>query len=121
MKLTGFELQKLWGKRSFCLSLSVILLLNVLLLWYVHLPDQTTPPLSAYKAFAADVAGMTAREQGDYLSDLQETLDGVTFVQKVINARQLDDGAEIVASAMQQNPGVFEQYYDHFTLSLIHI
>lgn len=115
MKLTGFELRKLWGKRSFCLSLSVILLLNVLLLWYVHLPDQTTPPLSAYKAFAADVAGMTAREQGDYLSDLQETLDGVTFVQKVINARQLDDGAEIVASAMQQNPGVFEQYYDHFT------
>lgn len=115
MKLIGFELRKLWGKRGFCLSFCVILLLNVLLLWYAHLPDQNTPPLSAYQAFAEDMAEMTETEKGDYLAMLQETLDGVDFAQKVVNARLLENGDQIANAAMERRPGVFERYYDQLT------
>lgn len=115
MKLIGFELRKLWGKRGFRLSCCVLLLLNILLLWYTHLPDETTPPLSAYNAFAADVAEMTEAEKGDYLDSLNETLDGVSFAQKVVNARLLENGDQIANAAMERRPGVFERYYAQLT------
>ena len=46
--LTGFELRKLWGRRSFLLSICTILLVNIFFLWYANLPEAGEPGLSAY-------------------------------------------------------------------------
>ena len=50
-RLTGFELEKLWGKRRFRLSCLLLLLLELFLMWYTTLPAEGKAGLSAYKAF----------------------------------------------------------------------
>ena len=75
-RLAGYELWKIWGGRSFRLSVCVLLLLNLFLLWYGNLPGEDTPPLAAYKAFGRETAGMTQEEKGEYLLVLKETKIG---------------------------------------------
>ena len=50
-RLTGFELGKIWGRRSFFVGICVLLLINGFLLWYTNLTDGERPPLSAYRVF----------------------------------------------------------------------
>ena len=47
-RLTGFELEKLWGKRRFRLSCLLLLLLELFLMWYTTLPAEGKAGLSAY-------------------------------------------------------------------------
>ena len=43
-RLTGFELGKIWGRRSFFVGICVLLLINGFLLWYTNLTDGERPP-----------------------------------------------------------------------------
>ncbi len=57
-RLTCFELDKVWRKRSFLLSVAVLLAINIFLLWYTNLPNNETPPIrlqGGRKRFAAPV------------------------------------------------------------------
>lgn len=113
-RLAGYELWKIWGGRSFRLSVCVLLLLNLFLLWYGNLPGEDTPPLAAYKAFGRETAGMTQEEKGEYLLVLKETMDGVLFVQEVLGLRGFSGemGETLAEQAMEEKPGVFEAYYE---------
>ena len=87
--LTKYELEKTWGRRNFVLSVCALVLINLFLLWYANLPDESTAPLSAYKKFAGDITQMTEQEKASYLNSLKETLDGINFVQNVLIARKV--------------------------------
>lgn len=63
MKLLLYELFKVWSKRSFQAFTCVLLLLNVFLLWYLNLPSDDEPPLSAYKAVCEAVDNMSEPEK----------------------------------------------------------
>lgn len=112
--LTGFELGKVWCRRSFLLALCALLLLNLSLLWYTNLPDEENPGLSAYRALQGEIQGMSEREKGAYVSNLKETMDGVCFVEEVLALRRMpgEMGEALTAQAMETSPGVFEAYYD---------
>ena len=56
--LTGFELRKLWGRRSFLLSICTILLVNIFFLWYANLPEAGEPGLSAYAKLGQELSGV---------------------------------------------------------------
>lgn len=113
MRLTRFELRKIWSKKSFALSVCVLLTVNVFLLWYVNLPDEETPPLSAYHAFQADTAAMSEAQKADYVTELKEKLDGISFVQNIQNMQAMDSemGKTLAQQELEKNPGVFEKYY----------
>lgn len=113
-RLIIFELTKIWRKRSFILSVCVLLTANLFLLWYVHLPDDITPPLSAYKAFQEDIASMSEAEKADYITGLKEKMNGIQLVQDVqgMQAMGNDMGTELARQKLNDNPGIFEQYYD---------
>lgn len=113
-RLILFELAKIWKKRSFILSVCVLLAVNLFLLWYVHLPDDATPPLSAYKAFQEDIASMSEEEKAGYITGLKEKMDGIRLVRDVRNMQAMgsDMGDELAQQKMDANPGVFEQYSD---------
>ena len=82
MRLLGFELGKVWGRRSFLLSVCVLLAVNGFLLWYTNLPDGEEPGLYAYRAFGEEIAGMTEEEKGQYVTEYKETMEGVRFVDR---------------------------------------
>lgn len=113
-RLTGFELWKIWGRRSFWLAVCALLLLNLFLLWYVSLPGEETPPLSSYRAFGREIAKMSEEEKGEYIVSIKERIDGVFFVQEVLNMQGLSGemGTVLTRQALQSSPGVFEAYYD---------
>ena len=114
MRLTAFELRKIWGKPSFLLSVCVLLAVNLFLMWYINLPDEGTPPLSAYKAFIEDIASMSESEKTDYIDDLKAKVDGIAFVQTIQGMQNMGNemGAALAQQEMEANPGLFEQYYD---------
>ena len=47
LRLIPFELSKIWRKRSFLLSICVLLSVHLFLLWYTTLPKENRAPLSA--------------------------------------------------------------------------
>lgn len=114
IRLTFFELSKIWKKRSFMFSAILLLFINVFLLWYTALSDGTTPPPSAYKAVWQDLSMMSDVEKSVYIDELYETVSGVTFVRDVLNMQALSGemGASLAEQEMQKNPQIFEKYYD---------
>lgn len=113
-RLTGFELEKIWGNRRFQLSCLLLVLLELFLLWYTALPDEGEAGLSAYKAFQRQIKNMSEQEKADYVTGLKETMDGIGLVQEVLTMRGMGSemGDAFAAQIMDSAPGVFEAYYE---------
>lgn len=112
MRLSLFELSKIWRKKSFILSVCILLAINLFLLWYTNLPDAETPSLSAYKAIGEDISSMSETEKVEYISGLKNKIDGILFVQEIRNLQAMGNeiGISIAQQKIDANPGVFEQY-----------
>lgn len=111
LRLTLFELQKVWGRRSFCFALCLTLCLNLFFLWYTHLPEGNTPDLTAYKHFSQDIAGMSESEKHAFVTDRKEILDGVSFVSEILTMQHSDIGAAFAQEELAAHPGLFETWY----------
>lgn len=113
MRLTMYELSKVWRKKSFLLSVCVLLAVNLFLLWYINLPDGVTPPLSSYKAFGEDVFSMSEEEKAEYVTELKNKMDGILFVQRIQSLQAMGNemGTVIAQQELDANPGIFEEYY----------
>lgn len=116
IKLTLFELQKLWRKRSFLLAMAGLLLVNVFLLWYMNLPDPMSPGLSAYKALSKDLEGLSEAEKQSFIHTLYADVQGLQLVSDVLGFQAAggDMGATLAGQAMADHPGVYEKYYQRF-------
>lgn len=112
MRLSLFELSKIWRKKSFILSICLLLAINLFLLWYTNLPEAETPPLSAYKAICEDMSLMSEAEKADYISKLKDKIDGVLFVQEIQNLQAMGNemGTVIAQQKIDANPGLLERY-----------
>lgn len=127
-RLIYYELAKIWRKRSFVLTVCVLLILNLFLLWYVNCSNGEKVPLSAYKSFQNEIAEMSEAEKEDYICNLKETMDGVCLLQNVLDMQKMQgkSGKTLAKQEMTANPGVFEKYYKtyqegnylHFTDSI---
>ncbi len=118
VKLVIYELKKIWGRPRFLLFLCAFMALHVFLLWYQNLPDEQTPPLSAYGRFQEMTAGMNEEEKGAYICRRKEILDGVSFVEEVLLFQGVSGqmGQELADRAMAEHPGLFQEY-DEWYLS----
>ncbi len=116
LRLIPFELTKIWSKKSFALSVCLLLLLHIFLLWYTSLPNGDTPKLSAYKLLQEEIRGMDEEQKGRYIEELKETIDGVCFVRDIIAMQgfQNDMGKLLAEQERKSNPGVFERYYEMY-------
>lgn len=114
LRLIPFELSKIWRKRSFVLSMCVLLLIHLFLLWYTSLPNEETPLLSAYKQLQTELCGKSETEKGTYIAGLKETIDGVCFVRDILSMQTFEDERSSIFAEqeLQSHPGVFEKYYD---------
>lgn len=114
LRLIPFELNKLWRKRSFLLSVCVLLFIHLFLLWYTTLPNEETPPLSAYKTLCAELSGKSETEKDKYISELKEKIDGVCFVRDILAMQSFGSeiGTILANQELEKHPGVFEKYYD---------
>ena len=113
LRLIPFELSKIWRKRSFLLSVCILLLIHLFLLWYTTLPNEETPPLSAYKTLCAELSGKSETEKDRYISELKEKIDGVCFVRDILAMQSFESemGTILAEQELQSHPGTFEKYY----------
>lgn len=117
IRLLHFELDKIWRKPSFLLSVAVLIILNVFLLWYTNLSDSETPPLSSYKAVQRDMEKLTESEKKKFIELLYDDIKGANVVNNVLNYRNFADenmGKAMEKKAKAENPGIFEKYYEKF-------
>lgn len=116
LRLIPFELSKIWRKRSFLLSVCVLLLIHLFLLWYTALPNEETPPLSAYKTLCAELSGKSEAEKGQYIAELKEKIDGVCFVRDILVMRSFQNemGNILAKQELETHPGMFEKYYGSY-------
>lgn len=114
LRLIPFELNKLWRKRSFLLSVCVLLFIHLFLLWYTTLPNEETPPLSAYKTLCAELFGKSETEKNKYISELKGKIDGVCFVRDILAMQSFGSeiGTFLANQELEKHPGEFEKYYD---------
>ena len=112
LRLTVFELQKIWGRRNFLFSACLILLLNLFLLWYTGLSSGNTPEPASYRSFAADLQGLSEKEKHAFVTERKELMDGIQHVQTVLAMEQSEIGAMFAEQERNEHPGVFEAYFD---------
>lgn len=110
IRLVSFELEKIWRKRSFILSMCVLMIVNLFLLWYVNMPDDETPPLCAYKAFSADIRTMSEEEKGTYITKLKEKMDGIALVQNL----QANGEYLIYTDSLSQETALVNELFDAY-------
>lgn len=114
LRLIPFELKKIWQKRSFALSVCALLIVHLFLLWYTSLPDEETPPLSAYRTIQTELSGKNETEKENYIANLKKTIDGICCLHDILAMQSLNSemGNILAQQELQNNPGVFESYYD---------
>lgn len=114
LRLIPFELKKIWYRRSFALSICALLLIHVFLLVYTSLPDEGTPPLAGYKDLQSQWSEMSEDQKGEYITDLKEMLDGISFVRDILAMQSSGNemGSMLAEQELRNHPGIFEAYYD---------
>ncbi len=115
VRLTLFELSKVWRRRAFVFSALALLAVNVFILWYSSLGSASAPGLASYKKLHTDISGMNEEEKHAYVGKLRETIDGVSFVENILLLRASGMGEQFAEQELAENPGVFEKYYDLYT------
>lgn len=115
-KLILFELEKIWKRQSFLLAMFLVVLVHIFLLWYTNLPDGENPDLSAYKMLEKELNGKSEKEKWEYIRQRYEDIQGVKLVNDVLNCQTISgEWGETLANQLKNdNPGVFEQYYDTY-------
>lgn len=114
MKHFFYEFQKTWGRRSFLLALAGVLVINIFFLWYGSIPKEGEPESKSYQALVRDLSAMQEEEKLTYLQEKKEVLEGIEFVQEILNYENWEDQkrAEIFReTALAAQPGVFEEYF----------
>lgn len=114
IRLTLFELQKVWFRRGFQLAACALLLIDLFFLWYAYPGDNGKPKLGAYRAFLADTAGMTEEEKTSFTENLKQTIDGVSFVEQVLAMQNSEIGVVFAEQELAANPGLFETYLESY-------
>lgn len=115
-RLIFFELNKIWRKKSFVISVAVLVIINIFLVWYINLSDGIQPELYSYKVFEKDIQDKTEKEKREYVDSLYEQMQGINLVNDVINFKAMSGemGRQLAKNRMEENPGVFERYYNIF-------
>ncbi len=72
-RLTCFELDKVWRKRSFLLSVAVLLAINIFFYSGIPTCQITRPSLSAYKAVEKDLQHLSEAEKRVLLKIFMKT------------------------------------------------
>ncbi len=108
-----YEFGKIAGRRSTWAAVLAISLINLFLLWYLNIPKEGAPELSAYRKLEADLSVQGEEQKKEYLAGLWSELEGVRFVQDILSIQ--DSSSDIAKIVMEQelvnHPGVFESYY----------
>lgn len=114
IKLIPFELGKILRKRSFAALIFLLVLLNVFLLWYFNDPDESEPPLSAYKSISRDLSGMSFSEQIEYLNGLSEELENLRIIEdiSVLRSMNTEYSNQTADYLMERDHELYEKYKD---------
>lgn len=112
IKQIPFELEKILRKKG--LLILLLLLINIFLVWYFNKPNESEPPLSAYKAISQDLSEMSPKGQIEYLNGILEDINGLKIVESVtfFQLQNTDYGRETAELLLETRREVYEKYKD---------
>ena len=80
-RLIFYELDKIWRKRSFILSICVLMIINLFLLWYINTPELKGTTEENYIDELYEEQQKVAGYK-EYLRSLQESKDNLSSISK---------------------------------------
>lgn len=95
MRLMRFELEKVWRRRSFLLLTVLLLAVNLFFLWYLNLPEEDIPPLTAYGDLQQELAGKTEAEKQIFLQERWEKMEKCTFQEQALFSEAYEEMKKI--------------------------
>lgn len=112
IKLLTYETGKIWRKKSFRVSMGLLLLLNLFFFWYLSRPDEMEPELGAYRAVGADLVLMGEKEKMEYISALTEKINGIALIDEAaaLQSGESEMGEEFARQLKNENPEAFAKY-----------
>lgn len=107
MRLISAELRKVWGSRFFLLCLTVLLCINIFLLWFgtSHTPGNV--PAAAYRTLENEISHMTMEEMDMFLHESLMRTESLLHIDRVLREEAYAGG--------RQNESLRNQYADDFT------
>lgn len=116
LRLTVYEMAKIWRKPGYLTAIMLLLACNIFLLWYQNMYGDIEVSPSALKVFQKDISGMSKAERRCYVETLKKTIDGVYHVQNVLQLSAMggEMGEALKEQELAQHPGMFEQYRERY-------
>lgn len=110
--LIQFELNKVWRKSTFIVTILTLLAINLLLVLYTNKSNGINAELSSYHQFQRDIEGKTEEEKEEYINTLYEDIQGIRVVNDILNYKKMSNemGDNFVEQMMEENAETYEKY-----------
>ena len=86
MRLFLYELKKIFGKKEFIIYITLLLCVNIFLLWFYTQPNSKTPPPSAYRKLTAELANVPAADRAEYIQNEFDRISGILKIDGLVKS-----------------------------------
>ena len=109
VKLTFYELTKLWRKKAFLWGVLALLLVNFLLL-FIHsqMFEDTNAP--AYKALLKDMDGLSMEEKQSFVGELYRRIEGMNTIDSLLRLESYG-GSDYTRALREENAAVIDEFW----------
>lgn len=114
MKLTFYELNKLWRKRSFLFGVMALLFINFLLL-FINGQMTLSKNSAAYKKMTGELSGLSMDEKKTFVDELFRRIEGIHTIDQIL--RMESDGVGDYTRALRiENAAVIKEFWPVYQL-----
>lgn len=117
-RLIFYELDKIWRKRSFILSICVLMIINLFLLWYINTPELKGTTEENYIDELYEEQQKVAGYK-EYLRSVQESKDNLSSISIFKSRDKTITQQEILKKVQKIIPGCREKIYGGCRQSLL--
>lgn len=107
-RLIFYELDKIWRKRSFILSICVLMIINLFLLWYINTPELKGTTEEKYIDELYEEQQKVAGYK-EYLRSVQESKDNLSSISIFKKQGQNDYAARNIEKSAKDYSGLSEK------------
>ena len=114
IRLTVYELRKLWCKKSFLLGVLAVLFMNLLLLF---VNSQISPDINAgaYKKLLGELSGKSMEEKSQLIEGLYEKIDGLYTIDGIFRLESSTGISDYTRELRKENAQVFARFLSSYT------
>lgn len=111
------ELERIWKKKAYLLMVFLVIVLQIVILWYSDIYRRNDVPLSGHRKLNEELAGMREQEKAKYLEEEKKLMDAMLFEEKsqMYLSQDTELGKAYQEMVLEKNMDYYNEYFELYT------